>query len=351
MGDPVDIAGLQALVAELRADERLTRAERTLANARKALSGMPVFNRTRAWRVFMHEWTRWYNINAIDEAGAEFSKRALLLAMKGSAAEITSLVGPGTAVWINHVHFQDQAGPPFVQGYATALKELFEPSAESDLAKTNFCVAKQGTTEDISGFVAHKEALFKSAYGEKGPVDIYIDECITAMHSRVVKRIVKRARPWTMEALRNEAINAVADERAALAAGYGESTSYAGLAATTTTGLTQQQEPMDITAMEVMKVEAYTGRCHTCDKPGHFARNCPKKKNSPKKGGKANKAKVKCDLSTSAVDAMFERCMARQVNSTGSAAPKVHKKFSNKKASSKKPQHHRTNKGSEAMLE
>ena len=143
-GVPNDLAAAQALINNMRIVQR----SRVLENARKATAGMPHYSRDRPWRTFAIEWRAWYDMNGIRDAGDDFGKYCLLTAMKGPAAEIASIIGRHSQVWADTAHFNDQPGPPVVPGYATKLKELFEPQAESELAKTTFKTAKQGPNED-----------------------------------------------------------------------------------------------------------------------------------------------------------------------------------------------------------
>ena len=184
------------------------------------------------------------------------------------------------------------------------LELMFQPAAESQMAKEQFKSCKQQRQENVSSYLSRKFAFYDRAYQPAERIfDNLLDEVIAGLYSNLVKRRLRWAEPTTREQIRERAILIVAQERRMFADGYGEATSYDGLAATTMTfrqgGLTDP-EPMDIDKLDEDVQRMADGRekrCFHCNNVGHYARNCKIKKrertnnsggnNSGNKGGGA----------------------------------------------------------------
>ena len=75
--------------------------------------------------------------------------------MKGVAVELCQRIGPESTNWNTYTTFKD---------FANAVRQIFCPEAESQMARAEFLARKQGTSENISNYIKHNFALFHSAY-------------------------------------------------------------------------------------------------------------------------------------------------------------------------------------------
>ena len=133
------------------------RAEKRYDIACKGLASCPKFNGKGNWRTFESSYETWYRVNQIDQQAQEFQKRILLACMRGQAVEMTRPYNKGSQTWINCVAFAD---------YLEAFRRVFLPPEESELARTEFKVRKQGRKEGISSYLSAKVALWQLAYPE-----------------------------------------------------------------------------------------------------------------------------------------------------------------------------------------
>ena len=193
------------------------RAEKRYDIACKSLASCPKFNGKGNWRTFESSYETWYRVNQIDQQAQEFQKRILLACMRGQAVEMTRPYNEGSQTWINCVAFAD---------YLEAFRRVFLPPEESELARTEFKVRKQGRKEGISSYLSAKVALWQLAYPEaERSFSTLMDEIIAGTANRVVKRRLRYADIGNVPELRRQAVKMVATERQCYHEGTSESTS------------------------------------------------------------------------------------------------------------------------------
>ena len=168
--------------------------------------------------------------------------------------------------------------------YLTAMRNIFMPSEESEIARADFKALKQKKNEDIASYLTMKISLWENAFPEaERSFHTLLSEVISGIYNNVVKRIVRRANPADQANLRTVAITAVANERESYRGGYGESTSLDGLACVSLPHQADEEyEPMEVDQISKMEII-----CFNCKKPGHIARNCrstkPGEENQPRR--------------------------------------------------------------------
>ena len=117
--------------------------------ARRALASCPRYDGKSSYRQFLYRFQNWYKINNIEDVKTrgenrqlipdiEFHKQTLLYCMEGNAVELVQRIAPRTPRWQECNTFQQ---------YLYAVKEIFMPLAESQLARAEFTARKQGERE------------------------------------------------------------------------------------------------------------------------------------------------------------------------------------------------------------
>jgi hypothetical protein len=243
--------------------------ERRYDTACKSLQGAPKFDGKSSWRTFESQFEGWYRINNIANQDQEFQKRSLLICMRGQAVEMTRPYNEGSATW--------QASPNLA-AYILALRTVFLPPEESELARTEFKVRKQGRKEDISSYLSAKISLWQLAYPEAGrSFQNLMDETIGGISNRIVKRRLRYAEINTVPDLRRQAVRLVAAERQCYMEGTSESTSMDGLSATSHIKNEQYgDDDMDVDDDGVRAMDRFDGTCRKCGTYGHKASTCRK---------------------------------------------------------------------------
>lgn len=260
------------------------RAEKRYDTAAKACAGIPKFHGNESWRNFESSYLTWYRINNIVDLPPAFQKRSLLMGMRGQAIEMTRPYAENTATWNNC---------PDLQSYVDAMRGVFLPPEESELARTEFKVRKQGRREDISTYLSSKIALWQLAYAEnERSFSNLMDEIISGIANKIVKRTLRYATINDIEQLRRQAVRIVAAERQCYREGTAESTSLDGLAATTRIADQTQEDDDDMDHDGVNAIGKFPGNCRSCGKYGHRASDCFK--NKPRGGSSRTKEGRQC---------------------------------------------------------
>ena len=257
-----------------------------LRDGRRALGGLPKYDRKKPWRTFTNEFRSWIEMNDLNACGHDFIKKALVGAMVGQAQDMMTLHRTGTPTFNNSATWE---------AYAQAIQGVFAPEAESQLAKEEYKNYKQKGDQDISSYISTKRALHSMAFqNEVANFSTHLDEVIKGIYNNEVKLQLRRANVIDEETMERVLIQIVANERAAIEGGYGRATSKDGLRHTTIMGNRSEKredrdEPMDVSTMnremeqlnevinalqEGKQPNMTNMECFKCKKKGHMARNC-----------------------------------------------------------------------------
>ena len=263
-------------------------AEAILRDCRRAQSSAPTYDGKSAFRRFKLEYTNWFTQMGIQRAGVDYAKGTLLSCMKGEAAERTRSVQRGTPGFERGDNGQAQT----IDGFMTLVQSIFQPTEESNLAKSEFSRRKQGKKEPIGAFLSHKLALYESAYpvGERA-FSTLLTAVIDGMANDIAKYRLRTANPQNEGELRNHCMSIVASEREAYYGKYAQpNQTLDGLAATTSQAQNYEEEDEQ---MEIDNIQKFNGNCRRCDKYGHKASEC-KVNLEGKRFGDREKQKKKC---------------------------------------------------------
>ena len=257
-----------------------------LRDGRRALGGLPKYDRKKPWRTFCNEFRSWIEMNDLNACGHDFIKKAMVGAMVGQAQDMMVLHRTGTATFNNS---------PTWEAYAQAIQGIFAPEAESQLAKEEYKNYRQKCDQDISSYISTKRALHAMAFqNEVANFSNYLDEVIKGIYNNEVKLRLRHSNVIDDAMLERVLVQIVANERAAIEGGYGHALSKDGLRHTTIMGnkavrTEDQDEPMDLSKMnkeidqlnEVINAlnqgkqpDLRNMECFKCGKKGHLSRNC-----------------------------------------------------------------------------
>ena len=247
-------------VTELTAQEKYK-------HALKAVHHIPEYDGSIPYRTYEPTYCYYATLNFFEFLPDAHRKMTLLTAMRGDAQTKTRNLRPGTPIYDNNT-FND---------YAVEVYKIFAPPQESELARAEFNSRTQGRREDISSYLSEKFSLFDSSFPpDEQNFYILLQETIRGIYSPIIKRMVRRGNPQNQQELRQMAIQYVAFEREAFEAGYSESQSLDGLEASTIVRSYQRGKGEE--AMQLGKMSDQ--KCFTCQKGGHFSRDCYYNKNS-----------------------------------------------------------------------
>lgn len=242
-----------------------------------AIRGMPKFanGEHELWRNFENEWRIWLEVHEIvNIVGIGKQKLALSMAMKGRAMRACEQHGPGRPSF---------AAAATLEGYITLIRECFNPPAESQTARTDFERRKQFRLEPAVAYLTEKRMLYYHALPHEAArsFNYFKNEVLKGIYAPYVRQRIVETDPATDEALQTCIVDAVGKGRCMYYEKCGQIADLDGLMSTTRTRATYADgSQADI---EVMDFEEGTRRvsdntCHTCKKPGHYARECPQKR-------------------------------------------------------------------------
>ena len=260
-------------------------------NARKRLAGslrsMPIFNGEAPWNVHKLCFENWAHFGGLYDPNITVDERKSILIQSISqnmCLRVMSMLRT-SPTWNAAATFE---------AYMTAIGAVFQPEAESQLARTEFRACKQGRNEDMQTFMSRKIQLWMQAFpvGERN-FSTLMDDCCDSICNPVVRRRLKHSDVTTKEEMVETVLSIVAKERQCVMGGYGESSNLEGLALSTVVFKTTTNqydeygdERMDISAIKDKK-------CYRCDRLGHLKKDCRvKEENLPfRNRGKGGKGK------------------------------------------------------------
>jgi Zinc knuckle len=175
------------------------------------------------------------------------AKRALKACMRGVANLTTSQV-------------DHEVNGQTIDQLLDVYEEMFLPPSASDMARTKFEAADQMPKESILQYHGRLRVLYARAYPDlHANQDPLLRRFAQGLRRLRVREHVLRSRPANYGA----ALQAAQAEQAIM-----DATAY--LTSHPTGGAAGGPEPMELGAVPGRP----PGKCHTCQKPGHFAKDC-----------------------------------------------------------------------------
>ena len=197
------------------------------------------------WIVFKRHFLTCATLNSYD--GTQ-KKMALAAAMKGKAALATLDI--------------DVSNVMMTFDQALALFEgRFLPAAASQLARTEFDAARQGQREKVLEYHGRLRAIHNRAYPDSRDETLLIRKFVMGLKSKELRMQAMRNYPDTYANALTIAQNEASVQQLVSVAELGAAVN--------------QGEPMEIGSLEQKSNEATKpGRCHYCNKTGHWKRDC-----------------------------------------------------------------------------
>jgi hypothetical protein len=219
------------------------------------------------WRNHRREIEQWFLLFSINEIGVPLDRQKLAICstLKGNADRAVQLHGPGK--------------PSFnaaltVEAYLDVIEAVFQPQAETALARQDFVAREQTTMEPVSVYLADKFALYYASIPNEAQRNFrdLKEHALKGLRSKYVQNKVIEKEPESEEQLMAVCATAVGQARQGYTLGTGIVPNLDGLASTTLSNrfLMNQDEPMEVDRMGEDR------SCYKCNKKGHLAKDCHK---------------------------------------------------------------------------
>ena len=260
-------------------------AERALRDMRRSLSTIPKFSGDKMGPTFrQHVDSVRTHVAVYEITNEKIAKSGLLMSLTGSAYTRASGAGMSSTIFTEAENFEE---------YAAALLSIFEPDSEKMLSRSDFIAYRQSATEDIGSYLAVKADLWRQAYPEtrmeedESAFANYYREVVRGIYNKVIKRVIIRENPKTMEQLKRNCLEAVSSERSSFDLGCSESPNLDGLASVTRGHQRRREdEAMEVNALRTNRDRDIT--CNHCGRKGHRIADCrTRMKQQPEKQPKA----------------------------------------------------------------
>jgi hypothetical protein len=163
--------------------------------------------------------------------------------------------------------------------FESRLIGLFCPQSESLMARREFLSLRQGADEDFVSFWGQKYSLYNLAFPQENRAQnqeqerFMVEEFVKSLANLEVKRsLFRKITSLTPINLREEITNAIQSEDTLCTFGLSETGTRNGLiySEQMTSHNATREEPMDLSELKA-------GKCHKCNKEGHWARDCESK--------------------------------------------------------------------------
>ena len=270
--------------------DRTDQEEKAEKEITRSLLLRPKFSglKGESWRAYKMEWESYIQISGLRKCSEEFQKLALFNMLSGPALQRAQILKPTSEKFL-----ECEGHEP----YLALISELFNPSKERSLLRTEFKKRSQRRGESVADFWATKLALFYESYHDFNlPFIILLESTLEGLTSDHVKKAITESSQKNEEELQACILKSVSDSAVLYSLGvqgYGSNTRLSrdmenlqaisdrkefrerGRGRTRGGGSSDPRRPQrDLS--EVV--------CWACDKKGHYSQDCRSK--GQKSGGK-----------------------------------------------------------------